>query len=86
MWWSYKGLLQDNKQSNGEVPSCIVADTMISMNGFENEVIETAIKEVAGTAFAGIHAVALFQLVANFLTFLRQRRMKRCASFVLHLA
>jgi len=35
----------------------MVADTMISMNGFEDEVIETAIKDVAGTAFAGIHAV-----------------------------
>ena len=64
----------------------MVADTMISMNGFENEVIETAIKEVAVTAFAGIHAVGLFRLVANFLTFLRQRRMKRCVSLVLHLA
>jgi len=30
------------------------------MNGFENEVIETAIKEVAGTAFAGIHDMGFF--------------------------
>jgi len=59
---------------------------MISMNGFEDKVIETAIQEVAVTAFAGIHAVGLFPLVANFLTFLRQRRMKRCVSLVLHLA
>ncbi|OAX37164.1 cytochrome P450 [Rhizopogon vinicolor AM-OR11-026] len=41
------------KMSNGQVPPCMVADTMNRMNGFEDEVVETAIKEAASIAFAG---------------------------------
>ena len=38
------------------MPPCMVADAMNSMNGFENGINETAIKEAACTAFGGIHA------------------------------
>ena len=48
--------LTNRKQSNGQVPPCLVADTMNRMNGFENEVIETAIKEAAALTFAGTQA------------------------------
>jgi hypothetical protein len=40
------------EQSNGHLPPCTVADTMNRMNGFEDKVIENAIKETASIAFA----------------------------------
>jgi len=36
------------------MPPCVVADMMSSMKGFDNDVIRTAIKEVAAIAFGGI--------------------------------
>ncbi|OAX35687.1 cytochrome P450 [Rhizopogon vinicolor AM-OR11-026] len=59
------------RMSNREMPACVVADTMNSMNGFENEVIEAAIKEAACIAFAGAHettvgTILVFLLAMNF--------------------
>ncbi|OAX33816.1 cytochrome P450 [Rhizopogon vinicolor AM-OR11-026] len=48
----YNGLTQNHNQSNGQMPQCLVADTMNRMRGFENEVIEAAIKEAACISFA----------------------------------
>jgi hypothetical protein len=48
--------LINHKKSTGQIAPCLVADTMDSMNGFENKAVETAIKEAASTAFAGIYA------------------------------
>ncbi|OAX34799.1 cytochrome P450 [Rhizopogon vinicolor AM-OR11-026] len=41
-----------DRMSNGKMPPCLVADTMNRVNGFENKVIENAVKEAASTAFA----------------------------------
>jgi len=35
------------------MPSCVVTEAMNQMNGFENDVVETAIKEATCIAFAG---------------------------------
>ena len=48
-------MIRDHTQSTGEMPLCVVADTMHRMNGFENDDIQTAIKEVACMIFGGIH-------------------------------
>jgi hypothetical protein len=44
------------------MPPCLVADSMNSMGGFENDIVETAIKEAASVAFAGIYIKALSPL------------------------
>ncbi|OAX34801.1 cytochrome P450 [Rhizopogon vinicolor AM-OR11-026] len=40
-----------DRMSDGQMPPCLVADTMNRMNGFENKIIENAIKEAASLAF-----------------------------------
>ncbi|OAX36487.1 cytochrome P450 [Rhizopogon vinicolor AM-OR11-026] len=40
-----------DRMSNGQMLPCLVADTMNRMNGFENKVIENAVKEAACIAF-----------------------------------
>ncbi|OAX32553.1 cytochrome P450 [Rhizopogon vinicolor AM-OR11-026] len=54
-----------DRMSNGQMPPCLVADTMNRMNGFENKVIENAVKEAASFAFAGICAEGKSPLVSH---------------------
>ncbi|OAX34805.1 cytochrome P450 [Rhizopogon vinicolor AM-OR11-026] len=65
----YNGLTQNHSQSSGQMPPCLVADTMNRMSGFENEVVEAAIKEAACIAF-GVMILGSAQTSGTILVFL----------------
>jgi len=46
------------------MPPCVVTDIMNNMDGFDNDVVETALKEAACIAFGGIHVDAQSLLIA----------------------
>ncbi|KAJ8592279.1 cytochrome P450 [Rhizopogon salebrosus TDB-379] len=63
---------QDVKERmrDGHVPPCFVANTMNRMDGFEDGVIETAVKEVACTSFAGASETSISTLLTFLLAIL----------------